>query len=390
MRVLISSSVRQKKAILEQFLLSIYDLNLNGLKVDYAFVDDNDSESASNLLRNFCPLQSKVWLFEAKPDREPYVCDDKIHHWNNRLISRVANNKDLLLQHALKEQYDYILLLDSDLLLHPETILHLLSSRRDIISEIFWTRWNYTYELPNVWVRDEYTLYRSKRGEILAESEERKRITEFLKELQEPGIYKVGGLGACTLISRQALSEGVSFQDIYNISFQGEDRYFCIRAVSLGFELFADTYYPCYHIYRDKDLEGVPAFLRSIPYRSAIAFSKIAGHMLNDILNSSWDTAHNLKNGDLPADRYFTESGRLSFLGWLERKQEIFGEDEKKIKLIQAEKAVFAKDGCTATLPVKLHWHDSEQSLENSREETVELFLVQNIGWKIDGWQAKY
>jgi len=276
-KVLIASSVRQKKVILEQFLLSLYDLSLNGIEVDYAFVDDNDDKSASNLLRKFRPLQSRVWFFEAEPDPESYVRDDLYHYWNNRLVSRVANNKDLIIKHAIRKQYDYILLVDSDLLLHPETLLHLVSCKRDIISEIFWTCWPDTHELPNVWLMDEYKLYLAERGEEIDDYEGNRRSMEFLKQLRKPGIYKVGGLGACTLISRKALTAGVCYKEIYNLSFQGEDRYFCIRAVALGFELFVDTCYPCYHIYRDSDLEGVPAFLRSIPYRSAVNVTPHSG-----------------------------------------------------------------------------------------------------------------
>jgi len=263
-KVLIGSPVRQKKVILEQFLLSLRDLYRKDLTIDYAFIDDNDEKASSKLLRNFRPLHSKTWVFDVSPDQEPYICNEINHYWNNRLVSRVANHKDLLLQHALREQYDYLLLVDSDLLLHPKTLLHLISCNRDIISEVFWTRWPNTQELPNVWLMDEYKLYQAERGEKLDENEIRHRSLIFLKQLRQPGVYKVGGLGACTLISRKALLAGISFQEIYNLSFQGEDRFFCIRAVALGFELFADTHYPCYHIYREKDLNGVAAFLSTI------------------------------------------------------------------------------------------------------------------------------
>lgn len=266
MKILIASSVRQKKNILEQFLLSLYELNHHDLEIDYAFVDDNDDINSSNLLEKFQPLNSRVWLFKTGQDREPYICDQAMHYWNNRLISRVAEYKDLIIKHSLTYQYDYLLLVDSDLLLHPVTLTHLLSCQKDIISEVFWTRWTNTHELPNVWLADEYRLYNMERGEIIDKSEEDLRSMQFLNQLRKPGIYKVGGLGACTLISRQALMAGVSFKEIYNLSFQGEDRHFCIRAAALGLELFADTHYPCYHIYRDSDLRGIATFLRSIPY----------------------------------------------------------------------------------------------------------------------------
>lgn len=127
--------------------------------------------------------------------------------------------------------------------------------------EIFWTKWEPDFpELPQVWLSDQYNLYRSSRGEILPQEEILQRVHLFINTLKTPGIYPVGGLGACTLISKKALNSGVNFAEIYNISFVGEDRHFCIRAAALGFQLFVDTNYPAYHIYRLSDLEGVEAY----------------------------------------------------------------------------------------------------------------------------------
>ena len=82
------------------------------------------------------------------------------------------------------------------------------------------------------------------------------RRQHFLNQLKRPGIYEVGGLGACTLISRKAIKLGVSFSQIPNLSFWGEDRHFCIRAAALGLKLYVNTRYPAYHIYRESDLKG--------------------------------------------------------------------------------------------------------------------------------------
>ena len=47
------------------------------------------------------------------------------------------------------------------------------------------------------------------------------RYQQFVSRLTEPGVYEVGGLGACTLIHRQALLRGVNYKRIYNLSFWG-------------------------------------------------------------------------------------------------------------------------------------------------------------------------
>ena len=98
-------------------------------------------------------------------------------------------------------------------------------------------------------------------GRDLSEGERATRTAEFIVKLRSPGVYEVGGLGACTLLSREAMQKGFRFAPIPNLSFWGEDRHACVRAAALGLQLFIDTHYPAYHIYRDSDLTGVEAFV---------------------------------------------------------------------------------------------------------------------------------
>ncbi len=48
-----------------------------------------------------------------------------------------------------------------------------------------------------------------------------------------------------------------------NVSFWGEDRHFCIRARALNIDLFVDTVFPAYHIYRKELLAGVDWYLKN-------------------------------------------------------------------------------------------------------------------------------
>lgn len=255
--VLISSSVRQKAEILREFLLSLKRLKKDGLAVDYCFVDENDDEDAKELLKEFTDGICGKIIIESRP-QDLYIKDGDTHHWKESLIWKVADNKNMILKLAKEKEYDFVFLVDSDIVLKPETLVHLISLNKDIVSEIFWTRWRKnSIELPQVWVSDQYTLFYKRRDEQITEVDANRRIMDFLNMLKVPGIYKVGGLGACTLISKKAILKGVSFDEIYNVSFWGEDRHFCIRAAALGFELFVDTNYPAFHIYRDDDLKRV-------------------------------------------------------------------------------------------------------------------------------------
>lgn len=263
-RVLIGSPIHQKPAILHEFLSSLLRLKKEHLELSYLFIDDNEHVHSTELLRHFVKTMNHVFV-KYSGKRDAYIRNETTHFWNDSLIWKVADFKNSILKHALELNYDYVFLVDSDLVLHPDTIEHLIAAQKDIISEIFWTQWQpHALIQPQVWLRDEYKQWEQQPGEDLSNEEITIRTAEFIAKLRTRGIYEVGGLGACTLISRHAMTLGVNFNPIKNLSFWGEDRHFCIRAAALGIPLFVDTHYPALHVYRDSDLERVDAFKKEI------------------------------------------------------------------------------------------------------------------------------
>lgn len=263
-RVLAGSPVYQKPEILQEFLNSMQKLNCNTISIDYMFIDDNIDRKSKKLLNAFTRAGSHVKII-AGENQSAYVCNEETHCWNDSLMLKVANYKNKIIEYAIAQNYDYLFFADSDLVLHPNLAEHLKSCNKDIISEIFWSSWHSgAPDLPNVWLYDEYDITPKKPGETLTAKEETVRQTQFLNLLKTPGVYEVGGLGACTLISLAALKKGVNFSPIKNLTIHGEDRFFCIRAVVLGLDLFVDTHFPAYHIYREKELKGVVAYLEKV------------------------------------------------------------------------------------------------------------------------------
>lgn len=282
--MLIGSPVHQKAPILQLFLTSLEYLNTEGVEVHYLFIDDNESEDAKRILLDFVGKKNTAYVLNST-NSQKYICDENTHYWNESLVWKVAHFKNIIIQFALEKDFDYLFLIDSDIVLHPETLQKLIEGEKDIISNIFWTKWQPDFpELPQVWVFDQYGQYYYKRGEKLTKEQIQERHQQFLEMLRKPGVYEVGGLGACTLISRKALQSGVNFSEIKNVSFWGEDRHFCIRAQALGFDLFVDTHYPAFHIYRESDKEKAEEYIvqyvrekieKELFYKIKVAFESV-------------------------------------------------------------------------------------------------------------------
>jgi hypothetical protein len=224
--------------------------NLRGV-AQRIYADDNiDAMSSMLLTSTNCGFQ--CWR-SAPPESDCQDYRDGVsHQWNQENISRVAAMKNRAIEVFLKSDYTHLFLVDSDVILHPATVEHLLSLDLPIVSEVFWTKWMGEQDVwaPQVWDIHPYAH----------------SSVENIIRLRVPGQYEVGGLGACTLIRRDVLEaihipwQG-AFTPIPSVSMEGEDRHFCIRASAHGFGLFADTHYPPFHVYRKSQLEEAVIWL---------------------------------------------------------------------------------------------------------------------------------
>ncbi|GIV04636.1 MAG: hypothetical protein KatS3mg016_0211 [Fimbriimonadales bacterium] len=261
-RVLIVSPVRQKPTILKHFLFGLQQLDTAEIETEYLFIDNNEDGHSSQMLREFANQTDAPVRRLRVPVGEPYIRNEIQHQWNESLIWRLAAIKDGALHAALQHGFDYAFLVDSDLVLHPQTLRQMIAYRREIVSQVFWTSWSPDQPpLPNVWYTDFYTLYRVSRSQQVPPEEQRRRAEAFLSALAfQPGLYRVSGLGACTLITRKAIEAGVCFSELRGSMLMGEDRHFCLRAESLGFSLFADSTLPPLHLYRESEVPRVESY----------------------------------------------------------------------------------------------------------------------------------
>ncbi|WP_217562111.1 glycosyltransferase [Paenibacillus sp. GbtcB18] len=306
-RILIASPIYQKPDILNEFLLSIEGLDKTDLEADLFFIDDNHDIQSTDILTGFSYSSGKKLILPGfLPSNRS--SEENSHQWKEETIWKVAKYKNRIIEYCIEKNYDYLFLIDSDLVLHPQTLQQLLSTQKDIISNIFWTQWDLNKDTvyPQVWLSDHYNQFQIKRGETISQEEKHSRRNHFFQQLKQPGLYQVGGLGACTLISHKALRAGVNFNEVPNINFMGEDRHFCIRAAVLGYELFVDTHFPAFHIYRERDLEKLTDFKNN--YSSLyeqIKVYQIKKNIMNGFQN--FGTSHYDKGNKSNWAPYFTD-----------------------------------------------------------------------------------
>jgi len=231
-KILLCGAVHEKKEIFELHLESIRNLEIpNEIQLDSIYILHN----CEHLKDLFTTENYMIYNNQTK-----YEKDEITHNWQNNNFKDVVNMKNTLLHYALKYNYDYIFFIDSDIILHPKSLKSLLNADKDMISNIFWTKWQPQDEPnPNAWDFDNYSF-----------------IDGTMQKLKTKGYHRVGMTGACTLIKRKILESGVNWNPISNVSYSfWEDRAFCIKVAINNFEIWTDSHYPAIHLYRESDVK---------------------------------------------------------------------------------------------------------------------------------------
>ena len=221
-RVLIAAPLRQDPKIFEEYQKGLDALIIpEGVIADRYFVV-NDCDNVIPYIRNaeYDVVNNGAMMYQD-------------HLWTGELVGNMATYRNMTIRKTLDGGYDYLLSVDTDLVLEEHTLQQLLEDDKDCVAGMFWTNgWS------NCWMYDQV-------------------CENNLPEWQTPGVYRVGGTGALFLIKRKVLEAGVDYTPIPNLrkAVFGEDRHFCIRAVCNGFELWADNRCQPVHLYRNKQYD---------------------------------------------------------------------------------------------------------------------------------------
>lgn len=231
-KIILFSPVRQDHETLAEVLKSHAALKSISARWYY---DDNEDQESSRLIAGQTIPKLDIGA-------ERYDVAGDTHQWTNTLVQRIARIRNEAIKLFLMTDADALFIVDADIIMHPDLVTHLASrSECKVISEVFWSQWRPgELWMPNVW--DFHPT-----GYLRAQNITRLRI---------PGVYQVGGLGACTLIRREVLEAGVNYDSVTGMeNVWGEDRAFCTRASTHGFKLWADTELTPFHVYRKEQLD---------------------------------------------------------------------------------------------------------------------------------------
>lgn len=236
-KILLFSSICKPVEILKVSLPSYLALNKQGFELDILFYDDNKEVESSDYLKELSQQQKNVKLLD---NFELSKNEYQDHNWSPSQINRIITIKNYAIDYCVANNYDSLFLVDSDLVLHPNTLVHLLSLKLDFVFEVFWTLFfRQAIHKPNAWDKHSWAY----------------KGPETLIKLKTAGTYEVGGGGACTLLSNRIMKDGVNFNRLKSLPYQGEDRHICTHAQAKDFRIMVDTFYPAYHIFSQDQIQ---------------------------------------------------------------------------------------------------------------------------------------
>lgn len=233
-KILLFSSLCKEKEILKLVLPSWQNQIAEGFELDILIYNDNNDPKAFKYAESFINSSNNINLL---PNIFSISSSYKDHLWNTQSFERITKIKNTAINYARQKNYDSLFLIDADLVLHPMTLSHLFSLKKDFVFELFWTKFkDQSFVKPNCW--DYHSWNYNNSNSIL--------------KLKTKGVYKTGAGGACSLLSKKAMDKGLNFEKLNTLAFGGEDRHICTRAEVLGIDIFIDTHYPAFHIFGSK------------------------------------------------------------------------------------------------------------------------------------------
>ncbi|MGR6760430.1 glycosyltransferase [Paenibacillus sp. T2-29] len=225
--VTIAAPIRNRAWILPLYLECIKNIEYPKNRTELLFVLNDSQDESLNLLTEFKKnhLEYKNIRIEKYSRNVP---EDKrdLNTRNNYIYTHLSKLRNYI---TSKVKTDYLMFIDTDILVQPDIINNLLKHNKDIVSGLIWNGYISTsdkpYTYPNIMRINSNGFY-----EHIANN-----YVKNAPFLSSPILMEVDLTGAVIMLSRKVYKSVK-----YGFHPQGEDAYFCKMAQDKGFELFCD------------------------------------------------------------------------------------------------------------------------------------------------------
>ena len=265
-RVMVAAPIRNRAWILPEYLSALKQLEVpEGVEVGYFFlVNDSTDESLDILLSTVIgniddPLwpgaEFAVWDTGAEDD-------DRKNRREKGIYTHLQRLRDRIRQYAVDQGYDYLLSVDSDVIVQPGTLSALLAHRVDFVAAM----------LSNV---PDGSFHAVNAAQVILGGDVpwSDPVSIGVQAPQGDGLVEVGMTGACFLASRQALENGSYLWEApYGSNYEkaiaalpGEDMVFAMSLKATGIRQYLDESHRVFHCYTE---ERLPELVGARRYRA--------------------------------------------------------------------------------------------------------------------------
>jgi len=248
-KILIATPVNNREKYLPHFLKHIYSIDYDKKNIQLYFLLNNSNDNSKNILFEFMKKYEREY--------QSIVVDNFNSglRFNDQRITSIRNKftynhlslvRNALLDYARKKEVDYLLSVDSDILVPCNILTKLINSKKNIVSSLIYN--GYLVEPDKPWKYTNIMRYESGSIEHISNW-----YTKNALSLSESKVVPVDITGAISLISKKVLDSGVK----YGYHPKGEDIYFSLDAKSKGFQSYCDLSCFSHHIMSEKQLESI-------------------------------------------------------------------------------------------------------------------------------------
>ncbi len=221
--ILIGCPIRNRAWILPEYLQCLENIDYPPDKIKFCFIINDSIDDTEIILKEF----SRRSLSQVQIVNTP-ASNNKGHRRGAYRLDQLAKLRNLLLEKLFQSDCEYLLSVDSDILVPPFILKQLLSRNCLIISALVCNGHHINDEtIYNV-------MQRSPAGNY-----------QYIKDFPRDTVFRADVTGAAYLIHRSVVA---TYNVYYSAKKGAEDIGFCEEARARGIQIFCDGTIECRHI----------------------------------------------------------------------------------------------------------------------------------------------